>query len=65
MIKKIIFVKRGSPPVIIQTNAAGAREWINEKKCVLESLIGIKRSRANFVITYYASYAAQLINKNS
>ena len=45
--------------------AASANKWINEEQCVLESLLGIKRSGANFIITYFATYAATLIDNNN
>ena len=43
--------------------AASEKQWIDEDKCILESLIGIKRAGANFIITYFATSAAGLIKK--
>jgi porphobilinogen synthase len=39
--------------------AAGQQGWIDEKKCVLESLLGFKRAGADAVLTYFALDAAQ------
>lgn len=41
--------------------AAGERGWIDEKKAVLEILTSIKRSGADFILTYFAKEAAQWI----
>ena len=45
--------------------AASEKEWLDEDKCILESLTGIKRAGANFIITYFAVNAAQLIKENA
>ena len=42
---------------------ASEKGWLDEDKCIIESLTGIKRAGANFIITYFASSAAQLIKK--
>ena len=34
--------------------AAGARGWIDEKKCALEALLAMKRAGADAVLTYFA-----------
>ena len=34
--------------------AAGERGWIDEKKCVLEALLGMKRAGADAILTYFA-----------
>lgn len=39
--------------------AAGANDWIDEKKVALESLVGIKRAGADIIITYFAKDAAR------
>ncbi len=39
--------------------AASQNGWINEKACVLESLLAIKRAGADGILTYYALDAAQ------
>jgi len=44
--------------------SASEKGWIDEDTCILESLIGIKRAGANFIVTYFATSAAQLIKKN-
>lgn len=41
--------------------AAAANGWIDESKVMLESLLSIKRAGADFMITYFAKQAAQLI----
>jgi porphobilinogen synthase len=38
--------------------AAGQNGWIDEKACVLEALMSIKRAGANGILTYYAKSAA-------
>lgn len=38
--------------------AAVERGWLDERRAALESLIGIRRAGADFVITYYARQAA-------
>jgi len=39
--------------------AAGQNGWINERACVMESLLGFKRAGADGVLTYFALDAAQ------
>lgn len=39
--------------------AAGLNGWINEKACVLEALVGMKRAGADGILTYYAKQVAQ------
>lgn len=39
--------------------AAGQQGWINERACVLESLLGFKRAGADGVLTYFALDAAR------
>ncbi len=34
--------------------AAAANGWIDEKKIVMENMVGIKRAGANMIITYHA-----------
>ncbi len=41
--------------------AAAANGWIDEKKIMMESILGIKRAGANIIITYYAREAARLL----
>jgi porphobilinogen synthase len=38
--------------------AAGERDWIDERRVVLESLLGIKRAGADMILTYFAAQAA-------
>jgi porphobilinogen synthase len=39
--------------------AAAQKGWINEKTCVLETLLGFKRAGSDAILTYYAKEAAQ------
>ncbi|QTR46931.1 porphobilinogen synthase [Thiothrix litoralis] len=39
--------------------AAGMNGWINEKACVLEALLGMKRAGADGILTYYAKQVAE------
>jgi porphobilinogen synthase len=39
--------------------AASANGWLDEKKVVLESLLGIRRAGADIIFTYYARQAAR------
>jgi porphobilinogen synthase len=43
--------------------AAGEKGWIDEKACVLEALLSMKRAGANGILTYYAKAAAQWIQE--
>ncbi|MFY7927503.1 MAG: porphobilinogen synthase, partial [Oligoflexus sp.] len=38
--------------------AAGQNGWINERACVLESLLAFKRAGADGILTYFAIEAA-------
>jgi len=43
--------------------AASANGWLDEKKTVLEALLGIKRAGANGILTYYAVDAARWLSE--
>ena len=43
--------------------AAAANGWLDERKVVLENLIGIKRAGADLIITYHAKEAAQWLRE--
>jgi porphobilinogen synthase len=43
----------------LMIKAAAADGWVNEKAVVLESLMGIRRAGADFILTYFAKTAAQ------
>lgn len=45
--------------------AASQKGWIDEKKCVWESLLGIKRAGADAIITYYALEVASLLKQEN
>ncbi len=44
--------------------AAAANGWLDEKRVVLESLLGFKRAGADLIITYHALDAAQWLSNN-
>jgi porphobilinogen synthase len=44
--------------------AAAQQGWLDEKACVLESLLGFKRAGADVILTYFALDAAQWIQQN-
>jgi len=44
--------------------AASANGWIDEKKCVLEAMIGFKRAGADAILTYYAKDVARWLEEN-
>jgi porphobilinogen synthase len=39
--------------------AAAQQGWIDERKCVIESLVGMKRAGADIIITYFAKDVAE------
>ncbi len=41
--------------------AAAEKKWLNEEAVMMESLMAIKRAGADFIITYFAKEAAQLL----
>jgi porphobilinogen synthase len=43
--------------------AAASNGWLDERKTVLESLLGIKRAGANGILTYYAMDAARWLKE--
>lgn len=43
--------------------AAAAKGWIDEKRIVLETLLGMKRAGADVIITYHALDAARWLNE--
>jgi porphobilinogen synthase len=43
--------------------AASEKGWIDEKACVLEALLSMKRAGANGILTYYAKAAAQWLQE--
>ena len=45
--------------------AAAANGWLDERKTVLESLLGIKRAGANGILTYYAIDAARWLQEEN
>ncbi len=44
--------------------AAGQQGWIDEKACVLEALLSIKRAGANGILTYFAMDAARWLQED-
>lgn len=41
--------------------AAAQNGWLDEEKCMLESLLAIKRAGADIILTYWANQAAKLL----
>ena len=44
--------------------AAAQNEWIDHDRVMMESLLGIKRSGADMILTYFAKEASAILNKN-
>ncbi len=44
--------------------AAAANDWLNERQCVLEALLGIKRAGAAAILTYFAPDAARWLRES-
>ncbi|PID49118.1 MAG: porphobilinogen synthase [Proteobacteria bacterium] len=44
--------------------AAGMNGWINEKACVLEALLGMKRAGADGILTYFAHDVARWLRES-
>ncbi len=44
--------------------AAGMNGWINEKACVLEALLGMKRAGADGILTYFAHDVARWLQES-
>jgi porphobilinogen synthase len=42
-------------------HAAFQRGWLDQNRAMLESLIGIRRAGADFIVTYFAKDAAKLL----
>ena len=45
--------------------AASLQGWLDEKACVLEALLSIKRAGADAILTYYAKDAARWLRENN
>jgi len=43
--------------------AAAANDWIDEKRVVLETLLGFKRAGADLILTYHAKDAARWLRE--
>jgi porphobilinogen synthase len=43
--------------------AAAAKGWIDEKRVVLETLMGFKRAGADLILTYHAKDAARWLRE--
>lgn len=43
--------------------AAGQREWIDERQCVMEAMLGFKRAGADAVLTYFALDVAKWLRE--
>jgi len=42
-------------------HAAAERGWIDGERVMMESLMGIRRAGADFIVTYFAVEAARLL----
>jgi porphobilinogen synthase len=45
--------------------AAAEKGWVDEERVVMESLLGLKRSGADLILTYFAKDVAQALNAES
>jgi porphobilinogen synthase len=61
----------GAPTLVYQVSgeyamlkAAGQNGWIDERKCVMESLLSFKRAGADAVLSYFALDAAMWLKEN-
>jgi porphobilinogen synthase len=43
--------------------AAAAQGWLDEERCMMESLLAIKRAGASMIVTYYARQAAAALGR--
>ena len=41
--------------------AAGEKGWLDAHKCLMESLLAIRRAGATIILTYYAKEAAEAL----
>jgi len=41
--------------------AAFEKGWLDRSRSILESLVGIRRAGADFIVTYFAAEAAKLL----
>ena len=60
----------GAPTFVYQVSgeyamlkAAGGNGWIDERQCVLESLMSFKRAGADGILTYFAIDAARWLRE--
>ena len=47
----------------LMIQAASAGGWLEREKVIFESLLGIKRAGADFILTYFAKEVAQILGK--
>jgi porphobilinogen synthase len=45
--------------------AAAERGWIDRERVMMESLLGIRRAGADFILTYFATEAAQALRPSA
>ena len=45
--------------------AAGEKDWVDEERVMMESLVAIKRAGADLILTYFAKDAARVIDASS
>jgi porphobilinogen synthase len=44
--------------------AAAERGWIDRERVMMESLLGIRRAGADFIVTYFATEAARTLRSS-
>ncbi len=49
----------------LMMKSAAAGGWLDERRCVMESLIAIKRAGSDMILTYYAAQAARWLAEES
>ena len=43
--------------------AAGANDWIDQERIMMEVVLSIKRAGADIIITYFAKEIAEVLNR--
>jgi porphobilinogen synthase len=47
----------------VMIKAAAERGWLDGDRAMMESLVGIRRAGADFILTYFATTAARLLRR--
>ena len=48
-------------PLLVRQALPGFGGWLDRDRAILESLLGIRRAGADFIVTYFAKEAAKLL----